>query len=43
MNTALIRQIKTEADYQAALQRAGTFDSIASEICDICPTISHLN
>jgi HTH-type transcriptional regulator / antitoxin HigA len=27
MNTALIRPIKTEADYQAALQRAGTLMS----------------
>ncbi len=27
MNTALIRSIKTEADYQAALQRAGALMS----------------
>jgi HTH-type transcriptional regulator / antitoxin HigA len=27
MNTALIRPIKTEADYQAALKRAGTLMS----------------
>jgi hypothetical protein len=27
MNTALIRSIKTKADYQATLQRAGTLMS----------------